>query len=48
MEGEGEVVYMSTLKTPPEEGWREISPKEVEKVWRSSWEYYQGTCQYGR
>jgi hypothetical protein len=28
---------MSTLKTPPVEGCREISPREVEKVWRSSW-----------
>jgi hypothetical protein len=28
---------MSTLKTPPVEGWRDISPREVEKVCRSSW-----------
>jgi hypothetical protein len=35
--GGGERWVMSILKTPPVEGWREISPREVEKVWRSSW-----------
>lgn len=31
---------MSTVKTPPVEGWRETSPSEVENVERSSWAYF--------
>ena len=31
---------MSTTNVPPVEGWRATSPREVEKVERSSWAYY--------
>lgn len=32
-----EEVYMCTVNFPPVDGWRDISPREVEKVLRSSW-----------
>ena len=36
------VVVISTTKTPPVAGCRATSPRETEKVERSSWAYWDG------